>query len=96
MKGVRARQVLVDFSDMGERETVKSRSILDIKQKTDKALAKSGGSMVGHNFMAVTWLRNGGVLLDLDSKEAIEWFCSSEVIRRAFASKFYSSALIRS
>jgi len=35
-----------------------------------QALTKSGGDMAGHKIKAVMWLKNGGVLFELNSEEA--------------------------
>ena len=66
----------MDFGDAGKREVFNRGSTVDVKTRADVALAESSSSMVGHSFWAVMKLKNGGVLLELDSEEAVE--CSTQ------------------
>src|SRR5882724_5308706 len=69
--------------------------IVEIKEKANRALSNSGECLAGHSFKAVTQLRNGGILLKLDSKEVVTWFYLSKTIWKKFSPKFHKTLVIR-
>jgi len=94
-EGVRSRQVLVDVTELEDLEVVRQELVVEIMDRANKALCKAEGELAGHSFKAVTKLKNGGILLKLDSEEVFQWFHSSKSIRRMFTGKFHKSSVIK-
>ena len=97
-EGVRARQVLIDIDDCTgpEAAALSASSVADLKRRLDKALHGCGddGAPVPYKARAVTRLKNGGILMELESDEAVEWFAHSD-IRKKFAAGLHPEATIK-
>ena len=88
-----SRQILVDFdSDQGQA-LFSDDPIMVLKGKFDEALQDDEGAS-GHKTRVVSHLRNGGVLMELDSKEAVTWF-ANRAIRVQFLKKLHPAAVIK-
>ena len=87
---IKARQVLLDFEDASGPEVgaLLDGSIMVLKDRLDEALCQSDkdGAQVSHRTRAVSKLRNGGVLMELDSDSTAEWFVQG-CIQQAFTQK---------
>ena len=97
--GMRARQVLINIgteSDAGLPEEFAMGSITALKQKLEDVLSGCGDmtETVSHRIKAVTRLRNGGILMELGSDEAVEWFAGAD-IRRKLLSRVHPNATIK-
>ena len=80
---MRARQVLINIgteSDAGPPEEFAMGSITALKQKLKDALSRCGDrtETMNHRIKAVTWLRNGGILMELGSDEVTKWWNGSQ------------------
>ena len=64
-----------------------------LKGRFDKALQDIEDAN-GHRTRAVSRLRNGGVLMELDSEEAVTWFAGA-AIRKRFLEKLHPAAAIK-
>ena len=97
-EGVRARQVLIDVDNCTgpEAEALSVSSITDLKRRLDKALGSCGdnGAPSPYKARAVTRLKNGGILMELESDEAVEWFVHSS-IRKKFVADLHLEAIIK-
>ena len=82
-EAIKARQVLLDFEDtLGpEVGALLDGSITALKDRLDEALRQSDedGAQVSHRTRVVSKLRNGGVLMELDSDSAAEWFAQGRI-----------------
>jgi len=87
--------VLVDVTEPEDLKVVMQELVVEIKDGENKALHEVGGELAGHSFKAITQLKNGGILLKLDSEEVFQWFHSSKSIRRMFTGKFHKSSVIK-
>ena len=92
-EGIRARQVLLNPDQTTGTAAFKDESISGIRDEANKALLSTQGTP-GYRVKAVTKLRNGGILLELDSDEAAEWFQDPE-IHRTFLSHLHRSIAIK-
>ena len=97
-EGVRARQVLIDVDDCTrpEAEALLVSSIMDLKRRLDKALGSCGddGAPALYKARAVTRLKNGGILMELESDEAVEWFMHSGIWKK-FVAGLHPEAIIK-
>ena len=64
-----------------------------IRDRVNKALSTTQGTLK-HQARAVTKLHNRGILIELNSDEAVDWFQDSE-IRKTFLSHLHPSASIK-
>ena len=72
---MRAHQVLIDLDQSTGANEFRSRSIASIRDKANEALQLTQGMPVAeHKAKVVTKLWNSGILLELNSDEAAEWF----------------------
>ena len=99
---MKARQILIDVgkgSDAGPPEELATCSLMDIKRRLDKAMAscsrESDMLPAGIKVKVVTHLKNGGIMMELVSEEAVTWFQDMGV-REKFLEKFYPKARIKS
>jgi hypothetical protein len=95
-EGVRARQILIDIAPDPTTGSIAlaEDSISTLKEKLDKALMASDPGVCDSRTKAVTRLRNGGILMELDSDEAVDWFAHQR-IRDNFLGKLHPSASIK-
>ena len=91
-EGVKARQILIDARNHGE-------GILH--GISDVGLVESANAALWHledppehQFVSVHCLRNGSVLLEMDSKSAVRWL-STPATRASFLSHFAPNALVK-
>ena len=86
-EGIQARQVLLDVGAVdGPRvEMLRGGSIAALKERLDDTLCRcgSGDSPTQHKTRAMTRLQNGGILMELDSDAAVDWFARDD-IRKQF------------
>ena len=81
-EAVRARQVLLDFDDLlgPEAGVLLGGSITVLKDRLDEVLQESDGeAQVPHKTRTVLKLRNRGILIELDSDRAAEWFTQDHI-----------------
>ena len=64
-----------------------------LKGRFDKALQDIEDAN-GHKTRAASLLRNGGVLMELDSKEAVTWFAGAAICKQ-FLEKLHLAATIK-
>ena len=78
-------------------EELATCSLMDIKRRLDEAMASCSGGMLpaGIKVTVVTCLKNGGILTELVSEEAVTWFWDVG-IREKFLAKFHPEARIKS
>ena len=52
-----------------------------LKMKLEEVLmgCGDGPKSEGHGVKAVTWLKNGGLLMELGSDTTVEWFASDDI-----------------
>ena len=97
-EGVRARQVLIDVDDCTgpEAEALSVSSMMDLKRRLDKALGGCGDNGVPALYKAreVMRLKNGGILMELESDEAMEWFVHSSIWKK-FAVGLHPEVIIK-
>ena len=65
-----------------------------LKARLDKALNDSEDGHCEHKTRALTMLRNGGILMELGSDEAVSWF-KDEGVRSRFLGKLHPGAFIK-
>jgi len=75
-EGVKARQVLIDVglgTGVGEANKITAGSMMELKWKVDEALAHCSCDSQGtkHNMKVVTHPKNGGILMELGSDNAV-------------------------
>jgi len=73
-EGVKARQVLIDFRQEQGPAPFRGEAAASVKARLDKALKECEEGPCEHKVRAATRLWNGGILMELDSNEAITWF----------------------
>jgi hypothetical protein len=95
-EGIKTRQVLIDINQsQGEDAALlEGESISSLKAKIDEALSDCNEGTHTHRTKAITRLRNGGILAELDSEEAVTWLENKEV-RKCFLDKLHPAALIK-
>src|SRR6266481_2220539 len=93
-EGIRARQVLLDPDRLGGPATFRDDSLAGIRDEVNKAMSATNGGDPAHRVKAMTKLCNGGILLELNSDEAAEWFADPEA-RKAFLSHLQGTATIK-
>src|SRR6266481_7263300 len=84
-EGIKSRQILIDLTvepDTGQ-VPLSSDSIEVLKGKVDKALRDNWDGSGDYKTQAVTRLRNRGVLIELESKDAVSWF-ADDTVRKHF------------
>ncbi len=87
----KSRQILLELST----DEIEGKSITELKEKVDAALSSiSPPPPEGAKVQEINKLRNGGIILQLASKEAAEWLRNS-INEQAFTSKLGTEALIR-
>ena len=94
-EGVKARQVLIDFSQEQGQGPFTGEALALIKTKIDKALEECEDSQCVHKARVMTRLQNRGVLMELDSDDAVTWFTDTE-IRKCFLQKLHPTVFIKS
>ena len=92
-EGIKSRQVLVDFNSGQGQAPFSDDSITTLKGRFDRALQGDEG-VSGHKTRAVSRLRNGSVLMELDSEEAVTWFAEGTVCKQ-FLEKLHPTATIK-
>src|SRR6266481_986303 len=94
-EGIKARQVLVDMASdqVTGQVPLAGESVANLKGKVNKVLLDSE-DMNEYKTRAVTHLWNSGILMELDSNEAVEWFADKDVWKR-FLEKFHPAASIK-
>src|SRR5882672_2653318 len=95
-ESVRARQVLIDLAAApgSESAPLTEESVAALRERLNKALKDCDPGRRDFKARAVTRLKNGGILMELDSDEAVEWF-SHQATRDSFLAKFHPSASIK-
>ena len=97
-EGVRARQVLIDVDDCTrpEAEALSASSIEALKRRLDKALddCRDDGSPAPYKARVVMRLKNRGILMELESDKAMEWFTHSGIWKK-FAAGLHLEATIK-
>ena len=82
-EAVKARQVLLDIDDGPGHEAgaLLGDSIMALKERLNKVLRGStdDGAQTSHKTRAVLKLRNGGILMELDSDSAAVWFAQDHI-----------------
>ena len=91
-EGVRSRQILIDFESDQGLILFADDPITVLKGRFNKALQDIEDAN-GHKTRAISHLRNGGVLMELGSEEAVTWFAGA-VIRKQFLEKLHLVATI--
>ena len=83
-------------SDAGLPEEFAMGSITELKQKLEDALSGCGDAAetTNHRIKAVTWLRNGGILMELGSDEVVEWFADTDIWQK-FLSRVHPDTTIK-
>ena len=99
-EGVKARQILIDIgsgSDMGPLEEFVACSLTEIKNRLDDAMAKccEDALTMGIKVKATTRLKNGVILMELGSDEAVAWFQDTDV-RKKFLANLHPNVAIKS
>ena len=74
---MRARQVLIDLDWSAGASALRDGDVSAIRDRVNKALSTMQGTLK-HQARVVTKLHNGGILLELNSNEAVEWFQDSK------------------
>ena len=92
-EGIKSRQILVDFDCGLGQAPFSDDSITTLKGRFDGALQGDKGAS-GYKTRAVSWLQNGGVLMELDSEEAVTWFAEGTIHKR-FLEKLHPTATIK-
>lgn len=94
-EGIKSRQVLVELErELGTGQVpFADESIAALKSRIDRAL-RDGEPSTEHKTRAVTRLRNGGILMEMESEGAAGWFADEDV-RKRFLEKFHASASIK-
>jgi hypothetical protein len=93
-EGIKSRQILIDIEDSADTATLKNETTGALKEKVNKAIKECGGDLLDHKIKAITRLKNGGILMELDSEEAAEWI-QSDKIRETFQSHLHKSTSIK-
>ena len=78
-------------------EELATCSLTDVKRRLDKAMASCsrGALPTGIKVKAVTCLKNGGILMELTSEDAVAWFWDVGVWEK-FLEKFHPEVRIKS
>ena len=92
-EGMRSRQLLIDLDNATDPTALAGESISNIRDQANKALLLSHGTPT-LKVRAVTKLCNGGVQIEFNSDEAVEWLQDAER-RRAFLTQLHKSAIIK-
>ena len=93
-EGVKARQVLINFKQDQGPAPFGAESLVSLKTRLDKALNESEDGQGIHKIRALTRLRNGRILMELGSDEAVRWF-DDEVVRGRFLGNIHPGAFIK-
>jgi hypothetical protein len=93
-EGIRKRQILINFEPTDSPETCKDNSTKTIKAKANKAIKETSGELTDHKIKAVTKLRNRGILMELNSDEAVEWLQEDKNCK-IFMEKFNANMIIK-
>ena len=77
----------VDNCTGPEAEALLVSSIVDLKRRLDKALGscRDDGTPALYKARVVMRLKNGGILMELESDEAMEWFTHSSIWKNFMA-----------
>ena len=92
-EGIKSRQVLVDFDSGQGQAPFSNNSIVMLKGRFNGELQGDKG-MGKHKTRAVSQLRNGSVLMELDSEEAVTWFAEGAVCKQVLE-KLHLAATIK-
>ena len=92
-EGVRSQQILIDFKSDQGLIPFADNPITVLKGRFNKALQDIEDAN-GYKTRAVSHLRNGGILMELDSEEAVTWFTGA-VTRKRFLEKLHLAATIK-
>jgi hypothetical protein len=60
---------------------------MTIKEKANKAIQETGAGLTEHKVKVVTHLRNGGILLELNSSDTVKWLQDKET-HKTFLRKY--------
>ena len=92
-EGVRSQQILVDFKSDQGLVPFADDPITMLKGKLDKEL-QDIKDVNGHKTRAVFCLWNSGVLMELDSEEAVTWFTGAATCKQ-FLEKLHPVTTIK-
>ena len=94
-EGVRAHQVLIHLDQSAGANEFRSQSTAGIRDKANTALQLTQGMPTAeHKVKAVTKLQDGGILLELNSDEAAEWF-QEDGTQKTFLTHLHTAASIK-
>ena len=85
--------MLIDVDWSAGAGALRDSDVSAIRDRVNKALSMTQGTLE-HQARAITKLCNGGILIELNSDKAIDWFQDSE-IRKTFLSHLHPSASIK-
>jgi hypothetical protein len=71
-EGVKLRQILVDIHQTQDLDTFKDDTPTIIEEKVNRAIQETRGDPTEHKVKVTTCLRNGGIIMELDSNEAVK------------------------
>ena len=92
-EGIKSRQILVDFDSGQGQAPFSDDSIAMLKGRFNGVLQGDEG-VSGHKTRAVSRLRNGSVLMELDSEEVVTRFAEGAV-HKQFLEKLHLAATIK-
>ncbi len=91
-EGIKSRQLLVDVISPGQ-DTLAGASNTELVEAANKAL-RDLDEPPHHRFVSARRLNNGGILLELDSEEAMAWL-SDPLQRASFLGRFAPEASVK-
>jgi hypothetical protein len=93
-EGIRVIQILIDVDPTNNPEAFKNNPILELKKKASAVLKESRGDPQEYKIKAIARLRNGGLLIEFNSKEAAAWLRDNDRPKK-FQEEMHKNATIK-